>query len=43
MQRRTSEEDKAELEQEKYLLRSELQTEVDINRQNEKRINQLKL
>ncbi|CAI2181509.1 16587_t:CDS:2 [Funneliformis geosporum] len=31
----------AELEEENYHLRSELQTEVDINRQNERRINQL--
>ncbi|PKC52587.1 hypothetical protein RhiirA1_481177, partial [Rhizophagus irregularis] len=30
-----------ELEEENYHLRSELQTEVDINRQNERRINQL--
>ena len=40
-QRRTCEEYKAELEEENYHLRSELQTEVDINRQNERRINQL--
>ncbi len=40
-QRRTCEEHKAELEEENYHLRSELQTEVDINRQNERRINQL--
>src|ERR1044072_8394198 len=40
-QRRTCEEYKAELEEENYHLRSELQTEVDTNRQNEKRINQL--
>src|ERR1051325_3867631 len=40
-QRRTCEEYKAELEEENYHLHSELQTEVDTNRQNEKRINQL--
>ena len=40
-QRRTCEEHKAELEEENYHLRSELQTEVNINRQNERRINQL--
>jgi chromosome segregation ATPase len=40
-QRRTCEEHKAELEEENYHLYSELQTEVDINRQNERRINQL--
>ena len=40
-QRRTCEEHKAKLEKENYHLRSELQTEVDINRQNERRINQL--
>src|SRR2546429_6252764 len=40
-QRRTCEEYKAELEEENYHLRSELQTEVDINRQNERQINQL--
>src|SRR2546429_8089096 len=40
-QRRTCEEYKAELEEENYHLRSELQTEVDSNRQNERRINQL--
>src|SRR5436189_580988 len=40
-QRRTCEEYKAELEEENYHLHSELQTEVDINRQNERRINQL--
>jgi hypothetical protein len=40
-QRRTCEEYKAELEEENYHLHSELQTEVDINRQNKKRINQL--
>ena len=40
-QRRTCEEHKAELEEENYHLHSELQTEVDINRQNERRINQL--
>ena len=37
-QRRTCEEHKAELEEENYYLRSELQTEVDTNRQNEKQI-----
>ncbi|PKK57276.1 hypothetical protein RhiirC2_798337, partial [Rhizophagus irregularis] len=41
VQRRTCEEYKAELEEENYHLRSELQTEVDSNRQNERRINQL--
>src|SRR5947208_6184174 len=41
-QRRTCEEYKAELEEENYHLCSELQTEVDINRQNERQINQLK-
>src|SRR5437763_3906296 len=40
-QRRTCEEHKAELEEENYHLRSELQTEVDTNCQNERRINQL--
>ncbi|GBB97672.1 hypothetical protein RclHR1_30330001 [Rhizophagus clarus] len=40
-QRRTCEEYKAELEEENYHLRSELQTEVDTNRQNKERINQL--
>jgi chromosome segregation ATPase len=40
-QRRTCEEYKAELEEENNHLRSELQSEVDINRQNERRINQL--
>ncbi|PKY32088.1 hypothetical protein RhiirB3_393779 [Rhizophagus irregularis] len=40
-QRRTCEEYKAELEEENYYLHSELQTEVDTNRQNESRINQL--
>jgi len=40
-QRRTCKEHKAELKEENYYLRSELQTEVDINRQNERRINQL--
>jgi hypothetical protein len=35
-QRRTCEEHKAELEEENYHLHSELQIEVDINRQNEK-------
>src|SRR5215213_1883036 len=38
---RTCEEHKAELEEENYHLRSELQTEVDINRQNEKQIREL--
>src|SRR5436189_6407213 len=41
-QRRTCEEHKAELEEENYHLRSELQTEVDTNRQNEKQIRELK-
>ncbi|CAB4425307.1 unnamed protein product [Rhizophagus irregularis] len=40
-QRRTCEEHKAELEEENYHLHSELQIEVDTNRQNERRINQL--
>src|SRR2546421_5589040 len=40
-QRRTCEEHKAELEEENFHLRSELQTEVDSNRQNEKRIREL--
>src|SRR5436190_19524903 len=40
-QRRTCEEHKAELEEENHHLRSKLQTEVDTNRQNERRINQL--
>jgi chromosome segregation ATPase len=40
-QRRTCEEHKAELEEENYHLYSELQTEVDVNCQNERRINQL--
>ncbi|PKB97438.1 hypothetical protein RhiirA5_367446, partial [Rhizophagus irregularis] len=40
-QRRTCEEHKAELEEENYHLRSELQIEVDTNHQNERRINQL--
>src|SRR5436190_20996723 len=40
-QRRTCEEYKAEPEEENYHLRSELQTEVDTNCQNERRINQL--
>src|SRR3954469_25004176 len=40
-QRRTCEEHKADLEEENYHLRSKLQTEVDSNRQNERRINQL--
>ncbi|PKK57199.1 hypothetical protein RhiirC2_798496 [Rhizophagus irregularis] len=38
---RTCEEYKAELEEENYHLSSELQTEVDLNRQNEKRIRDL--
>ncbi len=41
-QRRTCEEHKAELEEENYHLRSELQTEVDSNCQNEKQIRELK-
>ncbi|GBB92821.1 hypothetical protein RclHR1_20600006 [Rhizophagus clarus] len=40
-QRRVCEEYKAKLEEENYYLCSELQTEVDINHQNERRINQL--
>ncbi|PKY34201.1 hypothetical protein RhiirB3_420796, partial [Rhizophagus irregularis] len=40
-QRRTCEEHKAELEEENYHLRSELQIEVDTNHQNERQINQL--
>ncbi|GBB92538.1 hypothetical protein RclHR1_02020020 [Rhizophagus clarus] len=40
-QKRTCEEHKAELEEENYHLRSELQTEVDINCQNKRQINQL--
>jgi hypothetical protein len=40
-QRRTCEEYKAELEEENYHLHSELQTEVDSNRQNEKQIRNL--
>src|SRR5436189_5039867 len=40
-QRRTYEEHKAELEEENYHLRSELQTEVDSNHQNEKQIREL--
>ncbi|PKB94060.1 hypothetical protein RhiirA5_368286, partial [Rhizophagus irregularis] len=40
-QRRTCEEHKAELEEENYHFCSELQTEVDTNRQNERQINQL--
>src|SRR5256884_5868223 len=40
-QRRTCEEHKAELEEENYHLRSELQTEVDTNCQNEKQIREL--
>ncbi len=41
-QRRICEEHKAELKEENYHLHSELQTEVDTNYQNERRINQLK-
>ncbi len=40
-QKRTCEEYKAELEEENYHLCSELQIEVDSNRQNERRIDQL--
>ena len=40
-QRRTCEEHKAELEEENYHFCSELQTEVNINHQNERQINQL--
>ncbi|GBC48980.2 hypothetical protein GLOIN_2v1778046 [Rhizophagus irregularis DAOM 181602=DAOM 197198] len=40
-QRRTCEEYKAELEEENYHLRSELQAEVDSNCQNEKQIREL--
>src|SRR3954447_26224049 len=40
-QKRTCEEYKAELEEENYHLRSELQTEVDTNRCNEKQIRDL--
>jgi septal ring factor EnvC (AmiA/AmiB activator) len=40
--RRTCEEYKAELEEENYHLRSNLQTEVDTNRRNEKQIRELK-
>ena len=40
-QRRTCEEHKVELEEENYHLHSELQIEVDTNRRNERRINQL--
>src|SRR4051794_2611198 len=40
-QRRTCEEHKAELKEENYHLRSELQTEIGTNRQNERQINQL--
>src|SRR3954451_6180861 len=40
-QRRTCEELKVELKEENYHLHSELQTEVNINHQNERRINQL--
>ena len=40
-QRRTCKEHKAELEEEIYYLRSELQSEVDINRRNEKQIRDL--
>jgi len=41
-QRRSCEEHKAELEEENYHLRNDLQTEVNTNRQNERQINQLK-
>src|SRR5436309_2040383 len=41
-QRRTCEEYKAELKKENYHFYSELQTEVNTNRQNERRIDQLK-
>src|SRR5438270_13067137 len=41
-QRRTCAEHKAALEEENYHLRSELQTEDDSNRQNEKQIRELK-
>src|SRR5581483_4970825 len=40
-QKRICEEHKAELEEENFHLRTELQTEVDSNRQNEKRIREL--
>ena len=40
-QRRMCEEHKAELEEENYYLHSEIQIEVDTNRQNERQINQL--
>src|SRR3954451_10873240 len=40
-QKKICEEHKAELEEENYHLRSELQTEVDSNHQNKRRINQL--
>ena len=40
-QRRTCEEHKAELKEKNYHLRSELQTEVDTNRRNEKQIRDL--
>ncbi|CAI2189248.1 2505_t:CDS:2, partial [Funneliformis geosporum] len=40
-QRRTCEEHKAELEEENYHLRSEIQIEVDTNRRNEKQIRDL--
>ena len=40
-QRRTLEDYKAELEEKNYHFRSELQTEVNSNRQNEKRIREL--
>ena len=40
-QKRTCEEYKAELEEENYYLRSELQTEVNTNRRNEKQIRDL--
>jgi hypothetical protein len=40
-QRRTPEEYKAKLEKDNYHLQDALQSEVEINRQNEKQINQL--
>ena len=40
-QKRTCEEYKAELEEENYYLHNDLQTEVNLNRQNERQINQL--
>src|SRR5215210_7339494 len=40
-QRRTCEEYKAELEEDNHQLQKALQSEVDTNRQNERRINQL--